>query len=174
VSNPSNQFSELPLLDQLIFIPLGLKLSDVEIEPESGDYFAHTFILNNTPLKFRKAKITPTKIGQFVTLWKRDKFGTTQPHSITDNYEFYIIATKRDINFGIFIFPKTLLQEKGVLSNDKKEGKRGIRVYPIWDVTTNKQAQQTQEWQVNYFFQQMPNGNFDLKKIKKMLELVVV
>jgi hypothetical protein len=43
------------------------------------------------------------------------------------------------------------LAEKGIISQDKKNGKRGIRVYPPWDTVTNKQASKTQNWQVKHF-----------------------
>jgi hypothetical protein len=41
------------------------------LERESLEYAACSFKLNSMSVKFRVAKITPTKIGQFVTLWKR-------------------------------------------------------------------------------------------------------
>ncbi|TRW95625.1 MepB family protein [Flavobacterium gawalongense] len=40
-----------------------------------------------------------------------------------------------------------------MLTTDLKEGKRAIRVYPPWDTTTNKQAQKTQKWQLDYFLE---------------------
>jgi hypothetical protein len=38
------------------------------MEAESAEYGAYTFELNDLSVRFRVAKITPTKIGQFVTL----------------------------------------------------------------------------------------------------------
>jgi hypothetical protein len=70
---------EIQLLEKLIFKPQGIKLSNVEKEPESLEYLAHTFQLNGQIVKFRKAKITPTKTGQFVTIWKRNAEGITAP-----------------------------------------------------------------------------------------------
>ncbi len=52
---------------------------------------------------------------------------------------------------GQFIFPKSILLVKGILSDGEKDGKRGFRVYPPWDKAVNKQAKQTQQWQLQYF-----------------------
>jgi len=43
------------------------------------------------------------------------------------------------------------LADKGIITQNGKKGKLGIRVYPPWDVVTNKQAVQTQHWQTKYF-----------------------
>jgi hypothetical protein len=56
-------------------------------------------------------------------------------------------------HFRAFIFPKSVLHQKGVLADDEKDGKRGFRVYPPWDIAENKQAKQTQEWQSKYFLE---------------------
>ncbi len=46
---------------------------------ESQEYGASTFEMNNKIIKFRVAKITPTKVGQFVTFWKRIADGPITP-----------------------------------------------------------------------------------------------
>jgi hypothetical protein len=51
----------------LIYTPFQLTCSEPKIEAESGEYGACEFKLNGLSVKFRVAKITPTKIGQFVT-----------------------------------------------------------------------------------------------------------
>jgi hypothetical protein len=48
-------------------------------------------------------------------------------------------------------FLKSVLADKGIITKNGKEGKRGIRVYPPWDIATNKQAEKTQSWQTKYF-----------------------
>jgi hypothetical protein len=158
-------FSELELISKYIFQVCGIELKNVETELESQEYFAHNFELNNQKVKFRMAKITPTKTGQFVTIWKRNENGITEPHNISDNFEFYIIATKEETKFGIFIFNRTVLSENKILTNKKEEGKRGIRVYP------NKQAQKTQNWQTKYFVEISNNNQIDISKAKKLLNL---
>ncbi|MEQ8907039.1 MepB family protein [Ekhidna sp.] len=49
-----------------------------------------------------------------------------------------------------------------MLSTDKKEGKRAFRVYPNWDAVKSKQAERTQKWELNYFYQ--INSLTDYKK----------
>ncbi|RZK56669.1 MAG: MepB family protein [Pedobacter sp.] len=131
-----------------------LNFSDLKLEKESLAYDACTFRLNAKAVIHRTAKITPTKIGQFVTIWKRNKNGQTEPFHINDDFDFIIISTRNGELFGQFIFPKSILVEKEIISHDKRQGKRGIRVYPAWDVTVNKQAQRTQQWQTKYFIEE--------------------
>lgn len=145
------QFPDLALVNELVFKSCHFRLKNIQPESESQEYAAHTFQLNEYKILFRKAKITPTKTGQFVTLWKRNEEGITIPFESTDDFDFCLIATKTPTNFGIFIFPKSVLHENKVISDEKIEGKRGIRVYLIWDETTSKQAQKTQVWQTRYF-----------------------
>ena len=115
-------------------------------------------------------KITPTKTGQFVTIWKRNQDGITVPFDVSDDYDFYIIATRKENNFGVFIFPKIILHQKEILSDKVKDGKRGIRVYPPWDKTTNKQAQKTQIWQTKYFLNLSEDCPLDLQKAHELLD----
>lgn len=69
---------------------------------------------------------------------------------------------------GIFIFPKSVLMQKGILSKNSKGGKRALRVYPSWDVAENKQAKKTQEWQLVYFFEINQKSAIDREHIKKL------
>jgi hypothetical protein len=57
---------------ELLFNKCGFELSNIEIEKESSEYCAYRFEINTKKILFRQAKITPTKTGQFVTLWKRN------------------------------------------------------------------------------------------------------
>jgi hypothetical protein len=164
-------YSEIELINKLIFNPCGLELSNIESELASQEYFAHTFNLAGQNVKFRTAKITPTKLGQFVTIWKRNRQGITEPFHISDDFYFYIIATRKDKEFGIFIFPKMVLLEKRILSDDTKAGKRGIRVYPTWDLAINKQAQKTQRWQSKYFLNLSDDMKIDLGVAKLLLHM---
>jgi hypothetical protein len=145
-----------------------LTLTDFEKEAESEEYAAATFMLNDFKIRYRAAKITPTKIGQFVTLWKRNSEGITAPFHIADGLDFAIISVQKDDNLGQFIFPKTILHEKGILADQKKDGKRGFRVYPPWDIAENKQAKQTQVWQLQYFFE--ISATTDIAKMKTFFQ----
>lgn len=120
-------------------------------EAESADYAAHTFHLNDLFVRYRAAKITPTKTGQFVTLWQRDGKGPIQPLDWTAAPDLVIISVRNPVHFGLFIFPKSVLLQQKVLSGPGSPGKRAIRIYPPWDVANNPQAQKTQRWQAACF-----------------------
>lgn len=142
-----------------------VKISQPDPELESAEYGACRFVLNNLNILFRTAKTTPTKTGQFVTLWKRSNQGPIQPFESSDAIDFFIISVRKDNQFGLFIFPKSVLVIKEIVS-DKKEGKRAIRVYSPWDITTSKQAQKTQKWQLDYFLEIPQNETVDLNQTK--------
>ena len=125
---------------------------------ESRDYEAASFSINAHKILYRQSRITPAKTGQFVAIWKRNNAGITQPFDITDEFDFMMIAAKAESLSGIFIFPKEVLSHHGVVSINGKGGKRGIRVYPPWNLASNKQATQTQEWQTKYFIN-LSEGN---------------
>ncbi|MFY1045745.1 MepB family protein [Chryseobacterium sp. GP-SGM7] len=139
-------------LQKLLFSHLNAVITNLQKEPECEDYFGFNFQLNNYQIKFRKAKITPTKIGQFVTLWKRNSISKeTEPFSSEDRFDFYLILTETTENFGVFLFPKSILIKNQILTVDSKDGKRGFRVYPNWDIPENKQATKTHNWQTKFF-----------------------
>jgi hypothetical protein len=149
------------------YTPNGLILSNIVAEKESQEYGACSFELNNKKIQFRVAKITPTKIGQFVTIWKRIGTGPTMPFDSQDQVDLFIISVRDKDHFGQFIFPKDVLIKQGAVSKNGVGGKRGMRVYPPWDITDNKQAQKTQEWQLAYFVEIEPT--LDTKKILELL-----
>ena len=132
-------------------------------DAECAEYLGCSFILDELQIKFRQAKVTPKKVGLFVTLWKRNAENKTEPFHVNDPFDFYIIAVKEENNFGFFIFPKEILNDKNILTNSKKEGKRGFRVYPGWTKTENNQAKKTKAWQTNYFINCNESG---IKSIK--------
>ncbi|WP_240729800.1 MepB family protein [Flavobacterium sp. ASW18X] len=109
--------------------------------------------MNNKTIMCRIAKITPKKTGQFVTFWKRNSEGVTIPNRYTDEFHFYFIHVKANGKSGLFLFPKTVLVKKGIVTTHLKVGKRGFRVYPSWDAPTGKQALNTQKWQSLYFIE---------------------
>lgn len=171
MSNSSHIYPEIELLNNCIFKACGLNLEKLESEKESQEYFAKNFELNNRKVKFRMAKITPTKTGQFATLWKRNTNGITEPHNIEDEFDFFMIATRENEKFGVFIFSKEILSENKILTNKSVEGKRGFRVYPIWSITQNKQANKTQNWQMKCFVEIDNKNQTDINKAKRLLNL---
>lgn len=171
MTNSKTNHSEIEVINEMIFKACNLEITNIAEELESREYAAHSFQLDKKTVKFRIAKITPTKTGQFVTIWKRNEKGITCPYDITDNFDFFIIVTRKETNLGIFIFPKDVLLENKIISNNKREGKRGIRVYPSWDITTNKQAIKTQHWQLQYFLDITQVEKIDINKAKRLLNL---
>jgi hypothetical protein len=169
MSFQNTPLSEINLLNELIFKPSDFNLTQLKPEAESQEYSAHRFQLNKQQIIFRVAKITATKTGQFVSIWKRSEQGITTPFDVKDDLDFLMIATKTPTQFGIFIFPKKVLLEHRVLSDETRDGKRGIRIYPNWDETTSKQAQKTQFWQTEYFLDLSNEHQIDLNRAKKLL-----
>ncbi|WP_336964884.1 MepB family protein [Chryseobacterium contaminans] len=161
----------LKTIEEQLFHPLGLSCSNIEEDLECREYSGFNFTVNEQNFKFRISKITPTKTGQFVTIWKRNEKGETTPFDATDNIDFYLVASFKDNLSGIFIFPKQILAEKEVLSNGKKIGKRGIRVYPTWDKAESKQAQKTQAWQTQYFLEFSKDQEEVLQRAKLLLKI---
>jgi hypothetical protein len=152
--------------NELLYNKCGFELSNIEIENESSEYCAHRFEINNKKILFRQAKITPTKTGQFVTLWKRNiEKNVIEPFEISDDIDLFVVNVKSENQFGQFVFPKSILIEKGIVT-DKKEGKRAIRVYPIWDIAENSQARKTQKWQLDYFLEIPMDGSLDINRVK--------
>lgn len=151
-------------IQKKVYESCSLEITDIRMEPESKEYNASQFKLNNRNVLCRTAKVTPTKTGQFVTFWKRNSVGIIEPFNDLDTIDFYIINVRTDKKLGQFVFPKSILVKKGIISTPKKEGKRGFRVYPAWDTAKNKQAIQTQTWQLHYFYEINDTINFDKVK----------
>ena len=151
-----------------IYDRVNFRISKINNEFEGIAYDACQFELNGMKIICRSSKITPKKNGQFVTFWKRNEEGVTEPFSEFDQIDFYVINVKSKTNFGQFVFPKSELIDKGILSTKKKDGKRGFRVYPKWDKAQNKQAKKTQKWQLNYFYE--INNLTDLSFVKELYE----
>jgi len=164
--------AELKKAKALIYDNCGFEFTSLLFNTESLAYQACSFELNKKKIQYRLSKITPKKTGQFVAIWKRNKDGITQPFDISDDVDFMIIAAKRENDFGQFIFPKSILAEKGIISGNNKEGKRGIRIYPPWDHVTNKEAEKTQIWQTKYFIKIDDASRTDIETLNSVSNLL--
>ena len=151
---------------KLFYEPSGLICDKITVEKESKEYGACTFTINDKNIVFRVAKITPTKIGQFLTLWKRIDNSPIMPFDITDPIDLFVVNVRKDGLLGQFVFPKNVLVEKGFVSINGIGGKRAMRVYPPWEATESVQAKKTQAWQLMYFLEIQPTVEHD--KIKKL------
>lgn len=148
-----------------IYDPCGFNFENAVPEIESSEYNAYTFELNNLKIRFRSAKITPTKIGQFVTLWKRIGKGPIMPFDASDEIDLLVVSVQKDDLYGQFVFPKAVLIKQGVFT-DAKEGKRAIRIYPSWDITESAQAKKTQKWQLEYFLEISKEKPLDIERVR--------
>jgi hypothetical protein len=101
--------------------------------------------------------ITPTKIGHFVSLWKKDTIKNKNiPYDINDKYDIYIFLVLDKKKEGFFIFPKDILLQNNILSDkqNNKKGKLGFRLYCSWYNVKelNKTALSSYKWQNEYFY----------------------
>ncbi|MFE7802843.1 MepB family protein [Nocardia sp. NPDC057440] len=163
---PWSAHDDLAAAKALIFEPLGLDCSVPVVESESAEYAAHSFTLDGRSVRFRVGKSTPTKVGQFVTVWQRGVGGPIRPFDVTDRVELFVISTRAGSHFGQFVFPGAVLRTKDIVSIDGSGGKRGFRIYPPWADTTNRQARATQAWQLEYFLHVPPDGVVDLARAR--------
>ncbi|MCH9621730.1 MAG: hypothetical protein S4CHLAM20_11560 [Chlamydiia bacterium] len=148
-----------------------LGLSTFDFEPEEGsEYGASSFRFKDRKIKFRVSKITPKKVGQFVTVWKRNNDGITAPFDSEDDIDFLVIYCEKENNQGLFVFTKKAAVENGIFSKKGVAGKRGMRVYPAWDKVLNKQAIKTQKWQLDHFID-ISSSKFDKSKLDSIMSV---
>ncbi len=167
-SQQSGIHADFFAVQKAVYEPHGGVCKNIEKEAESAEYGACTFEMNDHSILFRVAKVTPTKIGQFVTLWKRIGKGPIMPYDMADSIDLFVVSVRNKNRFGQFVFPKAVLLEKGIVSKGGKVGKLAIRVYPAWDITDNPQAKRTQAWQLNYFFEISPDQPVDGAIIRRL------
>lgn len=122
-----------------------------EPEEQSGDYEAGTVRLGEELWRVRTARITPTKPGGFVAVWRRDAEGRTQPFDARDPAAGLLVCIAEGERFGVFRFTSARLAELGVTRSAAHAGKRGFRVYPSWSVGLNAQAERTRAAQAPAF-----------------------
>jgi hypothetical protein len=153
---------------QLVFAPLGMACSKLEVEQESRDYGAMRLDFDGLKILFRIAKITPRKTGQFVTLWKRIASGPIQPFDASDPVDAVVVFCRDDRRAGQFVFPKSVLCQQGVFSTKGQGGRRAIRVYPPWDNPTSPQAARSQAWQLAHFLEMPDTGSVDEARARRL------
>ncbi|WP_406861917.1 MepB family protein [Streptomyces sp. HUAS MG47] len=151
-----------------VYDPSGFTCSRPVPEPESTEYAAHGFTLDGLSVRFRVAKTTPRKAGQFVTLWQRSEEGPIRPFDADDGLDLCVVSSRDGGRFGQFVLPREELCERGIVSRHGSGGKRGFRVYPPWATTTSRQAHSTQAWQLNWFLDLGEDGPADLARARAL------
>ncbi|AYW45051.1 MepB family protein [Tetragenococcus koreensis] len=139
-----------------------------ELEKQNSEYEGLTFQFSNQHFRSRLAKKTPKKKGYFVALWKKDENNVNQAYSYSNSPEKVIILIIDEEKLGQFIFPKSILLEKGILKTKIQKGKMAFRVYPTWESSLNNSAAKTQKWQQPYFVDL--SNSIDLKKVRLLIE----
>lgn len=167
IKNNNNFPYDLVLAQKLVYEPCRLICENIHQESESHDYGAYEFTVNNLRVKFRVARTTPKKSGQFVTLWKRiNDVSPIIPYDMQDSIDLFVVSVRDSGTFGQFVFPKQILYEKGFISKQGRGGKRAMRVYPPWVMPHSLVAIKTQQWQLLYYLEIQPY--FDSKKANKL------
>jgi len=154
-----------------VFEDSGLVLTRPAVrEVESVDYGACRLEIDDRSIAFRVAKTTPTKVGQFVTIWTRaDPESEIAPFDTTDSIRSIVIAAFDKDHRGLFIFNRQELVRRGIMSIEGRGGKRAIRVYAPWVQVGSKQAVQTKRWQVGSFVQIQPRISFTPDLLRRLL-----
>ncbi|MEU0506415.1 MepB family protein [Nocardia sp. NPDC005998] len=151
---------------------LGLEISAAVPETDNAEYGAFVSRVGRGLVRFRVGKLTPTKVGLFVTVWKRAADGAGEPYAAEDDIDLLVITAREGQRFGQFVFPKAALIEHGIVSVAGRGGKRGFRVYPPWSATQNSQAMRSQKWQCDYFLDLDDARKVDLQKARGLYDIV--
>jgi hypothetical protein len=152
----------------MFYEPNHLTIKAVREEAQNSDYGAGIFQLNSKSVRFRVAKITPTKTGQFVAFWEKDGDNKNQAFSYEKATDLLVINTFASNHFGQFVFPKEVLVKQNILKTAAAKGKMAIRVYPGWENPTNKQAVDTQKWQLEYFAGMSNTASLPVQELLKL------
>lgn len=162
-------FKSLTYVNENVYKPNQLVIHSIREEAQNADYGAGIFQLNSKSVRFRVAKITPNKNGQFVSFWEKDENNKNQPYTYDHATDLLVINTFANSNrFGQFVFPKDVLEQQDILKTATTKGKMAIRVYPSWDEPTSKQAINTQKWQLDYFVELDADNNFFQQALIKL------
>ena len=191
-----NYRHELESLLVKVFVPAGYKITKkVELDPvpESSKYEALNFSLNDRSIVYRKGKVTADRPGAFLAVWQRPDLededdNGNKPIPLTSSeldYLFIHVESHSNISealehrskYGMFIFPVSLLIEKGIVSSVKSKGKTGFRVFPPWSqdrgiVGTkvfSESGKKTQRWQIPFFLEIDDNGLINSCELNKLL-----
>ena len=105
----SNSFhDDLKTAKEMVYTPCNFDFKNLKWNTESLEYGACSFELGDKKIMYRVSKITPTKNGQFVTIWKRNHKGITEPFDINDEIDFVIITARSGNKLGQIIFQKSV------------------------------------------------------------------
>ncbi|WP_327416019.1 MepB family protein [Streptomyces sp. NBC_01233] len=159
---------DLLVAKALVYDRCGFTCSRPVAEAESAEYGAYEFTLDGLRVTFRAARTTPTKAGQFVTVWKRSDAGPIRPFDVGDPVDLVVVSARDGDRFGQFVFPRDVLRARGILSVNGAGGKRAFRVYPPWVAVESRQARGTQAWQAACFLDVGTGTAIDLARARAL------
>ncbi len=191
----NNSYSEaLQSLLMSEFIPAGYKITKnivLDPIPESSKYDAMSFGMDNKNIVYRKGKVTPDRPGAFLAVWQRPSASSVNNKPIPlkqGDLDYLFVHVQEHSNLttpgqsltnpkcGLFIFPVSVLIEKGIVLSSSKKGKTGFRVFPPWSqdrglVATkvfSESGKKTQRWQLPYFIKIDENGLINSCELNKV------
>ncbi len=129
---------------ELLPAAAGERLGPPRAEEQNTDYEAGLVAIGAETWRIRTARVTPTKPGAFVAVWRRDDDGVTRPFVADEVHDGLLVFVRDGTRFGVFRFTPAHLTDLGVTRTDRSPGKRGFRVYPNWCDELNAQAVRTQ------------------------------
>ena len=176
------------------FQSAGYKITkDLELDsvPESVKYDGLTLSIDGKKIVYRKGKITADRPGAFLAIWKRPALNSmngNKPIALTaDDLDYLFVqiqshdeseieASPQKILRGMFIFPVSILIEKGIITSDHKKGKTGFRVFAPWSQDRGLEGtkvfsasgKKTQSWQAPYFVEITESGEIDSTQLNKI------
>ncbi|MDM5152647.1 MepB family protein [Bacillus sp. DX1.1] len=152
-------------LDKIVYKPNNLMITNLKEEKQNSEYAGGIFQLNNKTIRFRVSKITPNKIGQFVSFWEKNENMQNQSFSYDPAPDLLVITCIDENKLGQFIFPKEILLKEKILKTQSQKGKMAMRIYPIWDNPVSDQAKKSQMWQLQYFVNLSDTNNLSIDKL---------
>lgn len=152
-------------LNTIVYKPNNLMITNLKEEKQNAEYAGCLFHLNNKTIRFRKSKVTPNKIGQFVSFWEKDENMRNRAFSYEAAPDLLVITCIADNKLGQFIFPKGILLKEKILRTQSQTGKMAMRIYPVWDTTVSNQAKKSQMWQLQYFVDLSDINNLPIDKL---------
>lgn len=156
-------------LVETIYKANNLLATSLEEESQNAKYGGGKFTLSSKTVRFRVAKTTPTKSGQFVAFWEKDKNNKNRAFHYNQAPELLVINCIGDNReFGQFIFPKEILLKRNILRNDTSKGKMGIRLYPAWSLPESEEALKTQAWQSEYYIDLTNTNTISKNKLLRL------
>ena len=189
----TNYREEFGFLLTKAFIPTGYEITKnlaLDEIPESSKYEGLIFSIDDNSIVYRKGKTTPDRPGAFLAIWKRpllDKGNKPIPLQSNDlDYLFIQVESHSTLTaneylgnfpkYGMFIFPVSLLIDKGIVSSSKSKGKTGFRVFPPWSQDRgvigtkvfSDSGKKTQRWQLPYFLEIDEFGLIDSSKLNRI------